>query len=47
MNDFIELMKLRKTNDSNIVLHMFSNPTEYREVEMTETNWSEKKGVDL
>lgn len=32
MNDFIELMKLRKTNDSNIVLHMFSNNIEYREV---------------
>lgn len=32
MNDFIKLMELRKTNDSNIVLHMFSNPREYREV---------------
>lgn len=32
MNDFIKLMKLRKTNDSNIVLHMFSNNREYREV---------------
>ena len=32
MNDFIKLMELRKTNDSNIVLHMFSNNREYREV---------------
>lgn len=32
MNNFIKLMELRKTNDSNIVLHMFSNNREYREV---------------
>lgn len=31
MNEFINLMELRKTNDSNIVLHMFSNHREYRE----------------
>lgn len=32
MNDFMKCMELRKTNDSNIILHMFSNPREYREV---------------
>lgn len=31
MNDFIELLKLRKTNSSNILLYMFQNPREYRE----------------
>lgn len=31
MNGFMELMELRKTNNSNIVLHMFQNPREYRE----------------
>lgn len=31
MNGFMELMELRKTNDSNIVLHMFQNPREYKE----------------
>ena len=31
MSEFIELMELRKTNDSNIILHMFQNPREYRE----------------
>lgn len=28
---FLELMNVRKTNDSNILLYMFSNPREYRE----------------
>lgn len=31
MNDFMKLMWLRKTGDSNMVLHMFSHPREYRE----------------
>ena len=31
MSNFLKLMELRKTNDSNIVLHMFSNPMEYKE----------------
>ena len=28
---FLELMELRKTNTSNILLYMFQNPREYRE----------------
>ena len=45
MNDFIELMKLRKTNDSNMVLHMFSNPTEYRECIYYYSNLLEDLGI--
>ena len=45
MNDFVELMKLRKTNDSNMVLHMFSNPTEYRECVSYYTNLLDDLGV--
>lgn len=45
MNDFIKLMELRKTGDSNIVLHMFSNPREYREVESYYTGLLDDLGI--
>lgn len=45
MNNFIEVMKLRKTNDSNMVLHMFSNPTEYRECVYYYSNLLEDLGI--
>lgn len=38
MNDFMKLMELRKTGDSNVVLHMFSNPIQYRECVSYYTN---------
>lgn len=30
-DDFLKVMELRKTKDSNLILHLFSNPHEYRE----------------
>lgn len=45
MSDFLKLMELRKSNDSNIVLHMFSNPHEYREVVSYYTGLLDDLGV--